>query len=200
MDGEMVAQGHSKNPAGDGGERQCGIGGVGFAGGGHGLACALHHCQREITDGSEWSRAGTDTATVLVHRDVAPPVEFVLDAPMGACKSEQAFGACLSDRQARHEVGDLDADLTLDLARALDTQNLSGTRPAEMWHDLGAGRGATRLEPAMPLLDRCGPTQIKRRIGGTLAGGKGRRSSRRWRHAAQVGSSSRRTGSALGCP
>ena len=92
----------------------------------------------EVADGSERSCSGTDTATVLVHRRVAAPMQLVLDAPVTAGQREQAVGSGLGRRERGHEVGDFGARLVFDLPDTLDAEHLGSARPAEMRHDFGA--------------------------------------------------------------
>ena len=81
--------------------------------------------------------------------------------PRDSCKQPLRPGnGC---RQAGDDVGDLDAALVADFARALDPGHLGGTRPLQMRHDLRARRDGARLEPAVLLVDRRGLGQIRRR-------------------------------------
>ena len=195
-----MGQGHSKNPFCDGLEGAVGSGGAGFARGGHGFSAGVQHGQGEIADGDEGPRAGADAAAVLCEGDVAPPVQPVLDAPVGAREGHEPVGSGLVRGQACHVAGDLGARPAAGLARVLDAQDLCGAGSFEIWRDLGAARSVARLDASVPLVQGLGPAEIRRWAGGPVEGGKGRRSFRRWRRAALAGSSSLRRGDALDCP
>ena len=185
------AQGHSKNPPGHGRDGRRGIDGEGFAGSRHRDAAAAQQGEDEIAQGHHGPCAGADTGAILVHRDVAPPMQPILDAPVGAHEGEQPLRAGLGGGQARHEIGDLGRGLAGFLAHALDAHHLGRTGPLQMRNHLAADLRLAALDAAVALVEGLGTRDVRRQGDGAAAvgrGGKDRRSSRRWRHAARVGS------------
>ena len=188
--GWLNPQGHSKNPAGD----DCdGFGAVlaeVFACLAHGQALGTDQGQGEISNRGKCAAAGPDAAAVFVHRHVADVMQAVLDAPMGAHERQQPIGTGFDRGQAGDEVGDLGTDLVADAALAPDARDLGRTGPVEVLDDLGADRDAARLDAAVRLVERFRAGEVRRQRGGDaagLAGGKDRRSSRRWRLSARAG-------------
>ena len=189
-------QGHSKNPASD----DCdGFGAVFaevLAGFGHGKASGSDEGYHEISDCREPSATGAGSAPILVHRDIADPVQPVLDCPVVPFQFEKSHRAGFSWGKAGDEIGDLGADLVADLACALDACDLGGAWPLQVRHDLGADRDPACLQPAVALVGGLGRCQIRRESGFCRARfrrGKSRRNSRRSRLSELAGCPSRRT-------
>lgn len=169
------AQGHSKNPSR---YRPDGLGAVlaeVFAGFGDGEAALADEEYGGVTQCGQ--RAGTraDAAAILVKRNIAHMMKPVFDRPMVAIEFEETLGAGFLRRQARNEIGGLDAVAPLDMAMALDAHGLRRPRPAEIRRHFRTGCDFADFDPAMILVDGLGLAQIRRRA----AGGKGRRRLRR---------------------
>ena len=170
---EVARQGHSKNPPCNGVDSRAVTCGVVFAGGGHRAAGLAEHRKNEIAQGGKGACAGPDPAAIFVHRDVAPPMQPVLDPPMGADQLQQALRSGIGNRQAGHEIGDLAAGFSGAFARPFDAQDLGSAGPFEVG-DTSALTQALRLSKrhwlvasaasrdGMPLLDGLGPSDVRR--------------------------------------
>jgi hypothetical protein len=112
----VCTQGHSKNPAGNDGDRFGTILAEVLASFGHRKASGSDQRQHEVADCGERTAAGTHTAAVLIYRHVADPMEPVFDRPVVPLQLEQSRRAGLGRGEAGDEIGDLGAGLVADPA------------------------------------------------------------------------------------
>jgi hypothetical protein len=156
-------QGHSKNPACHGFDGVGAVFAIVFAGLANRLAAASDDGEGCISNARERTCTGADTAAILIKRDVADVMQFILNGPMGAIECKQAFGRNLGCRQAGDQIDRFGAGLAADLARAHEPSDLREAGPIEMRHGFGRHLDTARLDAAVAFFDSfCGP-KIRRR-------------------------------------
>lgn len=94
--------------------------------------------------------AGADGGSVFVERDVANPVQPVLDGPMAANPGRDLGGSSGGHRHRGDQIDHLDGLATALLGNgATDLQHLRGVGGAETGIDFG-GRDRATFETSMP--------------------------------------------------
>jgi len=144
-----------------------------MADGGGDVRCPgqAEQADREVAEAGHRLGAGSfaDLGPVLVESDVAHPVDLVLDAPVPAVESQEAFRGS----PVRGKAGDSEDCLVAELAAiealddTFDAEDLAGMGELDVPGEVNARPDPALLDPAVPLVGR-GPLGGKGPIGPSL--------------------------------
>lgn len=96
---------------------------------------------------------GASSTFVLPHRDVANPMQTILNAPVAASQVEKVLRVGSAGTKTRDRVGDIGHSPVADDSCSLDANGLPETRPVQKTTKPPASLKMADFYPPMPLID-----------------------------------------------